>query len=89
MLFIPCPWCGERDEREFTYGGQAQVPHPPDPEVLTDEEWARYLFFRRNPRGTWQERWYHAAGCRRWFDLERDTSGDDDAGAAMTLAVPR
>lgn len=78
MLLISCPWCGERDEREFAYGGQAHVPHPAEPEALTDEEWARYVFFRSNPRGAWQERWCHAAGCRRWFDIERDTRGDGE-----------
>ena len=86
MLLISCPWCGQRDEREFAYGGQAHVAHPAEPEALTDEEWARYLFFRRNPRGTWRERWYHAAGCRRWFDLERDTSATD-GGPPVTAAV--
>lgn len=73
MLNIPCPWCGPRDETEFSYGGEALVAAPPDPELLDDREWAEYLFVRRNPAGPWLERWYHAAGCRRWFDVERDT----------------
>ncbi len=52
MLLISCPWCGPRDEAEFHYGGQAHVPYPEDPPAaLTDEEWARYLFFRDNPQG--------------------------------------
>ena len=73
MLLIPCPWCGERDETEFRYGGQAHVPYPADPDALDDAAWARYLFFRDNPKGRFAERWYHAAGCRRWFDTVRDT----------------
>ncbi|MEO3813344.1 sarcosine oxidase subunit delta [Sphaerisporangium sp. B11E5] len=73
MLLIPCPWCGPRDETEFTYGGQAGVAHPADPSGLTDEEWSRYLFYRDNPRGPFHERWSHAAGCRRWFTVTRDT----------------
>ena len=68
MLLIPCPWCGPRDEAEFHYGGQAHVAYPADPAALTDEEWARYLFFRDNPKGPFAERWSHAAGCRRWFN---------------------
>ena len=36
MLRIPCPWCGNRDEVEFRYGGQAQVAHPPEPGALDD-----------------------------------------------------
>lgn len=73
MLLITCPWCGDREETEFSYGGQAHIAHPRDPEALDDEAWGHYLFFRANPAGTWSERWCHTAGCRRWFDAERDT----------------
>ena len=51
MQLIPCPWCGPRDEVEFHYGGQAHVPYPEDPQALDDEAWARYVFFRDNPKG--------------------------------------
>ncbi|PAZ11239.1 ferredoxin [Streptomyces sp. SA15] len=77
MLLIPCPWCGPRDEAEFHYGGQAHVPYPEDPSALSDEEWARYLFFRDNPKGPFAERWSHAAGCRRWFNAVRDTATNE------------
>jgi heterotetrameric sarcosine oxidase delta subunit len=73
MLLIPCPWCGPRDEVEFRYGGQAHVDYPKDPDALTDDAWADYLFMRDNPKGVFRERWVHAAGCRRWFNAERDT----------------
>ena len=73
MLRIPCPWCGDRDEPEFGYGGEAHVPYPADPEALDDDAWSRYLFFRANPAGPFAERWVHAAGCRRWFNAVRDT----------------
>ncbi len=73
MLTIPCPWCGPRYEIEFRYGGQAGIVAPPDPEVLDDREWGEWLFVRANPAGVWSERWYHAAGCQRWFSVERDT----------------
>ncbi|MEZ0069733.1 sarcosine oxidase subunit delta [Streptacidiphilus sp. MAP12-20] len=73
MLLIRCPWCGERDEVEFRYGGQAHVAYPADPEALTDAQWAEYLFVRDNPKGAFAERWVHAVGCRRWFSLVRDT----------------
>ena len=74
MLLIRCPWCGERDEIEFRYGGQAHLAYPADPEALSDEEWAEFLFLRDNPKGEWAERWVHAAGCRRWFNVRRDTA---------------
>ena len=73
MLLIPCPWCGERDEVEFSYGGQAGIAYPADPAALSDEEWGEWLFFRDNPKGSFAERWVHTQGCRRWFDLVRDT----------------
>ena len=77
MLLITCPHCGPRDETEFTYGGEAGVPYPEDPDALTDEEWGEYLFVRANTRGPFAERWCHASGCRRWFDVVRDTVTQD------------
>ena len=74
MLLIPCPFCGDRDETEFAYGGQAHVPYPLDPDALTDAQWGEYLFVRDNPKGPFAERWVHSAGCRRWFNVERDTA---------------
>jgi sarcosine oxidase, subunit delta len=73
MLRIPCPYCGPRDETEFRYGGQAGITYPADPDAVTDAEWVAYLFLRDNPKGPWRERWVHVAGCRRWFDVTRDT----------------
>ncbi|MSO77215.1 MAG: sarcosine oxidase subunit delta family protein [Alphaproteobacteria bacterium] len=73
MLLIACPWCGPRDETEFRCGGEAHIARPKDPDALDDAAWADYLFMRRNPKGRHRERWVHAAGCRRWFNVERDT----------------
>lgn len=73
MLYIKCPWCGWRDESEFSYGGEAHIERPKDPDALSDAEWADYLYMRTNPRGLHHERWVHSAGCRRWFNAVRDT----------------
>jgi heterotetrameric sarcosine oxidase delta subunit len=73
MQLISCPWCGDREEVEYHYGGQAHVPYPSDPTALSDQQWAEYLFFRDNTRGIFLERWCHSAGCRRWFNAVRDT----------------
>lgn len=73
MILISCPDCGPRDETEFHYGGQAHVPYPEDPNALTDEEWGRYLFYRENTKGIFAERWVHSSGCRKWFNVLRDT----------------
>lgn len=77
MLLIECPYCGPRDETEYHYGGEAHVPYPVDPSALTDREWAEYLFYRANPKGPLAERWSHTAGCRRWFNVVRDTATYD------------
>ena len=73
MLRIDCPWCGPRDETEFSYGGEAHIVRPKDPDALSDDAWADYLFMRTNPRGAHREQWCHAHGCRRWFNVIRDT----------------
>lgn len=73
MLIIPCPWCGPRAEIEFSYGGEADIARPLETEQLSDAQWGDYLFMRRNPRGAHSEQWVHTYGCRRWFNVERDT----------------
>ncbi len=81
MLLIKCPWCGQRDESEFSYAGEAHIARPLDTENLSDEAWADYLFMRKNPKGLHREQWLHAAGCRRYFNLERDTATYRISGA--------
>ena len=33
MLLIDCPWCGPRDECEFSYGGEAHIKRPENPDI--------------------------------------------------------
>jgi heterotetrameric sarcosine oxidase delta subunit len=73
MLLLVCPWCGPRAEREFACGGEAHIARPEKPEAVGDAAWADYLFMRRNPKGVHLERWLHTHGCRRWFNVARDT----------------
>ena len=73
MLQIHCPWCGTRDETEFVFGGEAHVIRPPNPEAISDEQWADYLFYSENPKGLHYERWQHRYGCGQWFNAARDT----------------
>ena len=61
MLRILCPYCGERDQDEFHYGGEATVERPARPKSSADAEWSRYLFYRDNRRGMHLERWVHDA----------------------------
>jgi sarcosine oxidase subunit delta len=76
MLLIPCPWCGPRPEIEFHHGGQAHVTRPADPQLVSDSEWADFLYFRENPKGMHAERWRHLHGCGRFFNCVRDTVSD-------------
>lgn len=73
MLIIECPWCGPRDQVEFHYAGEAHRVRPEDPDALNDRAWADYLFMRKNHRGRHAEQWVHAFGCRRFFNVVRDT----------------
>jgi sarcosine oxidase subunit delta len=76
MLLIHCPYCGDRPELEFSYGGQAHIARPTEPQTLTDEQWASYLYLRTNTRGIHAERWRHIRGCARFFNALRDTTND-------------
>lgn len=89
MLTIKCPFCGPRAQTEFSYGGEANIARPVDTDALSDAQWADYLFMRTNPRGPHWEQWVHTYGCRRWFNVRRDTVTyalieDDKAVAAST-----
>ena len=76
MLLIPCPYCGDRPEIEFRYGGEAHIARPENPSTVSDEQWAVYLYQRGNSRGLHRERWRHAHGCGRFFNVQRDTTSD-------------
>jgi sarcosine oxidase, subunit delta len=76
MLLVTCPWCGDRPEIEFRYGGEAHIARPADPSTLDDAQWSEFLFYRSNPKGRHAERWLHAHGCGRWFNAVRDTASD-------------
>lgn len=68
---IPCPFCGERGNDEFTQLGAAGLIRPaPD---ASAEAWHDYVHLRANPAGRHRELWHHAFGCRAWLVVERDT----------------
>ncbi|MGI9381603.1 MAG: sarcosine oxidase subunit delta [Methyloligellaceae bacterium] len=77
MFLIRCPWCGARDQSEFSYGGEAHIARPENNADMSDEEWADFVFMRSNPKGLLAERWVHSAGCRRWFNVLRVTASDE------------
>ena len=51
MFIINCPYCGEREQSEFKAGGEAHIVRPKQPTELSDDEWAEYLFMRKNIKG--------------------------------------
>ncbi len=77
MLLITCPWCGPRNDTEFHYGGEAHVLRPSHADDLSDEAFAEYLFLQANPKGPHLERWSHRHGCRRWFNMVRNTATNE------------
>ena len=51
MLKIKCPFCGVRDEFEFSCGGEAHIVRPTTDLKLTDKIFSEYLFMKYNPKG--------------------------------------
>ena len=74
MMLIDCPFCGLRDEIEFSCGGEAHISRPLAENEIGDSDFADYMFMRDNPKGLFLERWRHSAGCRKWFNMARDTT---------------
>jgi sarcosine oxidase subunit delta len=73
MLVITCAVVRPARPSEFAYGGEAHIARPADPDALTDASGATTSSCARNPRGRHLEQWGHAYGCRRWFNVPRDT----------------
>ena len=67
---IECPFCGLRDQSEFTYLGDATVTRPAVTEPL--DKHVAYAYIRANPAGPHRELWYHVYGCRSWLRVSRD-----------------
>ena len=76
MFVIKCPYCGERDQTEFSCHGESHIARPENPNEVSDKEWGEYLFFRSNRKGMHYERWTHDHGCRQWFNVQRHTVTD-------------
>ena len=73
MLNIKCPYCGDRSQKEFAYGGDGTVVRPELNQEISDEKWDEFVYLRKSPRGKHVELWHHIAGCRQWFRVQRDT----------------
>ena len=71
---IPCPRCGDRPYTEFAFGGEIRPLEDP---ATSDEEDFERIWMHENPAGIQTERWFHAAGCRRWLTLRRDVATNE------------
>jgi heterotetrameric sarcosine oxidase delta subunit len=82
-MFVPCPFCGDREIAEFICRGEALPARPDasaaDAVVLFHD----YYYLRSNPAGETFEHWYHAAGCQKWLEVRRDTRTHRILGAAI------
>ena len=67
---ISCPLCGDRDRREFYFGGAA-LPRPAADAPA--QVWDDYIHLRDNPAGPSREFWQHEGGCGAWLVVTRDT----------------
>lgn len=74
MHTLACPTCGARPLDEFVFGGERRTT----PSTIADPAERDFdeVWIFDNPTGPSTERWFHAAGCRRWLTVVRDTSID-------------
>jgi sarcosine oxidase subunit delta len=91
MHLITCPWCGTRDQAEFTYRGDATLARPDPALANAPEAFFEFSYQRTNPAGWHTEWWHHTGGCRQWVKVVRNTLTHEIAatGAAHdVLEVP-
>jgi sarcosine oxidase subunit delta len=89
MIVIRCPYCNEqRTEEELTYGGEADIMRPLEPETVPDEQWTDYLFMRANPKGKLLEQWCCSAGCGQWFKVIRDSATHEISAISRFSKAP-
>ena len=69
---IKCPYCGERDIREFSYRGAATDIDRPAADAGA-EAWDDFVHLRENPAGETRDLWYHDGGCSAWVVVTRNT----------------
>ena len=87
MILVPCPWCGARNSMEFRAAGESKAR--PDVATATPEQWRTYLYTKSNLADWVTETWYHRAGCRRYFAVERHTVTNDIRESRLPAAQLR
>ncbi|MEM6616032.1 MAG: sarcosine oxidase subunit delta [Pseudomonadota bacterium] len=79
---IPCPHCGPRDIREFSYRGEVPTPRP-DPQGSSPDDWCDYVYRRTNSPDVIREYWQHVMGCRQWLIVTRNVTTHEILGAEI------
>ena len=74
MKIMPCPLNGPRNISEFTCFGE--VSEMPDPDSLSDPDWADFVCMSNNTAGVVREGWCHGP-TNYWFIAERNTVTDE------------
>ena len=69
-----CPLNGPRNISEFICFGE--VIDMPNPNDLSDEQWADFMWMSNNTAGVVREWWCHTA-TSYWFIAERNTITDE------------
>lgn len=82
---ITCPYCGERDRREFTYQGADVALNRPAPDA-GEVAWDDYLHNRDNPAGDTRDLWYHGP-CGAWIAVSRNTITHEIHGSTLVSEV--
>ncbi len=85
---LPCPLCGDRDSREFSYMGAAVRLDRPTPDA-GEAAWDDYLHLRDNPAGVTRDLWYHEGGCGAWLVVTRNTVTHEVLGAELAAEAAR
>jgi len=70
MQLFNCPFCGPRDQSEFTYLREAATIPALDAGAAA---WQRFVYERDNPCGAHAEWWHHNHGCRQVLEMVRHT----------------
>jgi heterotetrameric sarcosine oxidase delta subunit len=79
---LPCPLCGDRDIREFSYRGHAVGLDRPAPDA-GEAAWNDFVHLRDNPAGPTEDLWYHEFGCSSWLVVSRNTVTHEVTGARL------
>ena len=86
MQLFPCPFCGPREETEFTYVGEPKT-RPEPAEAVSDAQWGAYLWFNANSKGASEEIWLHLT-CMESFAMTRDTANNSVLGSRSLRRTP-